>query len=883
MENNTGQKTWSPTRAVTIDDTVFAWETALDDIAIARRRFEESVNKAINQFLIGGVVLCVVGVIWRFALLKLAGYTVSVFWIGSSVQGMLLSLAGLLSTVVFYRIVSIRRKECRMPKRKTTDVRPEVISWKQGDIEDIGELLSADAKRAVEDAYTLAMKFGHARIDPIHLFIGSLSAGSVSVVFARLGIEFKQVKDALGRRLATQEKSEHTHLSSEAEEVLLETFIESMVHGRDDLSALEIFAQAYKKSRFLQDLLYEYGADDRRLNNMIVWLRQTEIMKERYARFKKAATRKPTGPMNRAMTSVATPVLDAFAIDLTAEAVKGNLPMLVGREEIVENMFRVIEGGRQSALLVGQDGVGKTAIISGIAQLMVEEDVPDTLKDKRLVSVSLPHLLSGTSPEGASQRLLHLLADVMRARNIILVFEDIEQLIEVHAEGEQVKDLAALLIEYLNSGTTFAFATTNQKAFTRVIEPSVLFRVFQKVLLDEPDQDLAIQIIQSHIPYLEYEHKVVFSYEAVEKAVQLSDRYMHGVYLPHKALEVCKEAALEVSKTHVDHVSVGGEDVARIVSAKSGIPVTKVAEEEKEVLLNLEEEIHKRVIGQNEAVKAVSAALKRSRADLSSHNRPVANFLFLGPTGVGKTELAKAIAETYFGSEGQMIRLDMSEYQEQNSVARLIGAPGSSQGGVLTEAVRKQPFAIVLLDELEKAHPDILNLFLQVFDDGRLTDVAGQTIDFTNTIIVATSNAGTEMIQAGVQEGRALEDIKEHLINEELKGTYRPEFLNRFDGVIVFKPLAMEEMVQITKIMMDRLATKLEPKGYGFKLEEGVVEELAEKGYDPAFGARPLRRVIQEEVDNKIANIILEGELSRRDTLVLKKGGDISIERADLL
>ncbi|MBT5808325.1 ATP-dependent Clp protease ATP-binding subunit, partial [Candidatus Uhrbacteria bacterium] len=407
--------------------------------------------------------------------------------------------------------------------------------------------------------------------------------------------------------------------------------------------------------------------------------------------------------------------------------------------------------------------------------------------------------------------------------------------------------------------------------------------IFQKVDINEPDETMAIRMLESKVGGIEYGQKVIFSYDAVEKAVQLSDRYMHEAYLPKKAIMVASEAALYASKTKGQDALVTGEDIAQIVTEKTGIKATSVKSDEKEVLLNLEEKMHGRVIGQDEAVKAVSAALRRARAELSSQDRPIATFLFLGPTGVGKTELAKTVAEAYFGDENSMIRLDMSEYQDQSSIHRMIGVPGSDTGGLLTEAVRKKPFSIILLDELEKAHPEILNVFLQVFDDGRLTDSGGRTIDFTNAIIVATSNAGTQYIQDAVARSEDIETIKTHLIEEELREIYRPEFLNRFDGVIVFKPLTLDEVGEIAKLMVKSVAKRLEPKGIGFRANDEAIAVLAEKGYDPKFGARPLRRVVQDEVDNAIANALLAGKVKRRDTIVLEADGSIVIEKGKAL
>ncbi|MCR4314194.1 MAG: ATP-dependent Clp protease ATP-binding subunit, partial [Candidatus Uhrbacteria bacterium] len=709
---------------------------------------------------------------------------------------------------------------------------------------------------------------------------GTMDAADVSVVFGRLGLTFDEIKQPVARRLETRELGKPPVFAPEAERILLEAFRRAVQEKRGEVSSLEVFAASYEQNEFVRELLLDKGIDTGKFHNMIAWLRIHEKMRERYKAFRQAALYKPTGAMNRAMTSLATPMLDAVSEDLTTAAVNGQLPMMIGRVEQVEELFRVIEGGRQSVVLVGPEGVGKSTVLAGMAELMVKEEVPKILQDQRLVRISIPHLVSGANAAQAQERFMTVLAEASRSRNIILAFIDIDQLV---GQGSDASDLAATLVDFLSRSGTFAVATTTPQAYTALVERSILGRVFQKVDILEPDQESAILMLESKIGGIEYENNVIFSYDAVERAVKLSDRYMHETYLPKKAIEVARETALQVLKFRGKDALVTGEDVAQIVSSKTGIPTTMVAEDEKEKLLGLEEKMHGRVIGQEEAVNAVAAALRRARTELRSQARPIATFLFLGPTGVGKTELAKTVAETYFGSEEMMVRLDMSEYQDASSINRLLGTPGSQTGGLLTEAVRKQPFAIVLLDELEKAHPEILNVFLQVFDDGRLTDSVGRTIDFTNTIIICTSNAGTQYLQDAFGRGEALADIKVHLIEEELRGIYRPEFLNRFDGIIVFKPLAREEVLEITKLFMKAVASRLDPKGIGFRAEDSAVTQLAIKGFDPKFGARPLRRLVQEEVDNAIANALLQGEVQRRDTIVLEPGGKIRIEKGETL
>jgi ATP-dependent Clp protease ATP-binding subunit ClpC len=851
------------TLQVQLDGKSYAWTADMDEAHVQARAANLSASRLVS------------GLAFSLLIVVFLALAFSVWLVGVDEQvWFIASVLALVGAFLYFHQSQIGKLAAKMPiTAAVSEIEPADDS---GTIVNVANLFSADATSTIERAFEVAIKYGHKFVEPVHVFVGTMDAPDVSVVFGRLGISFEDIQSPIARRIETRELGKPSVLSQESERVILEAFRRALLEKRSEISSLEIFASVYEADEFIRELLLDKGIDEGKFRNMIAWLRIHEKMRERYKQFRQAALYKPTGAMNRAMTSVATPTLDAVSEDLTTAAVSGYLPMMVGREEQVEELFRVIEGGRQSVLLVGPEGVGKSTVLAGIAELMVKEEVPKILQDRRLVRISIPHLVSGADASEAQERLLQVLHEVARSRNIILAFTDIDQLV---GQGSDASDLAGTLVDFLSRSGTFAVATTTPQAYTATVERSILGRIFQKVDILEPDQESAIHMLESKIGEIEYEHNVIFSYEAVERAVKLSDRYMHETYLPKKAIEVARETALQVSKRRGQDALVTGEDVAQIVSSKTGIPTMSVAEDEKEKLLGLEEKMHGRVIGQEEAVSAVSAALRRARTELRSQARPIATFLFLGPTGVGKTELAKTVAETYFGNEDMMVRLDMSEYQDASSINRMLGTPGSQSGGLLTEAVRKQPFAIVLLDELEKAHPDILNVFLQVFDDGRLTDSVGRTIDFTNTIIICTSNAGTPYIQDAVGRGEAVDVIKTHLVEEELRGIYRPEFLNRFDGIVVFKPLAPEDVLAITKLFMNAVASRLEPKGIGFRAEDVAVAELAQKGFDPKFGARPLRRLVQEEVDNAIANALLQGEVRRRDTIVLEAGGKIRIEK----
>ncbi len=858
-------------RVLRVGTRVFGWTERVDPAALGLRRTRDGVSALVNgaAFLLTAASAAVAAE----QLYVIHGFLAALdplFWLSPSLAGFAASAALLGGCFLAYRFWDARSRTSAMPKR--ADDRPATVEpFAGGRVENAAALFAPGGVRSVEDAWGFAAKYGHAAVEPLHLALGSMGAEDVALLFGRLGVSFSAIKDPLARRLGTRPAGPTAGFSPEAEETLMEALATAYREGFSAARPLDLFEAAFAKDPFLAELLLDTGVDAGDFANAVAWIRVNELLRERYRRFREQAAFKPTDNMDRAMTAVATPALDAVSEDWTAAAVGGQLPLLVGRDREMKELLRALEGGRQSVVLVGSHGVGKDALLAGLAERMVEERVPTSLQDKRLVRLTIPHLVAGGSPAELQERFLAVLYDAAKARNVVLVLPDADQLLDV-------PELVPLLVDFLNRGITFAVATCSPEEYTARFERSLLGRGFQKVVVDEPETDQAIRILESRVGFIERLSGALFTYGAVKQAVALSDRYMHERFLPEKAIELAEEVANDVVARKGKDSLVMAEDVAAVVAEKTKIPVTQVAEGERDTLLHLEERMRGRVIGQEEAVSAVASALRRARTDLRSDHRPIANFLFLGPTGVGKTELAKTVAEAYFGSEAAMLRFDMSEYQRPDSVARLIGTPGSGQGGLLTEAVRRTPFSIILLDELEKANPDVLNLFLQVFDDGRLTDAAGRTADFTNAVIVATSNAGADYVQDAVGQGTPLDQIRTHLMEQELRGTYRPEFLNRFDGVIVFRPLSREDVSKIAELMIRQVAARLDPRGIRFRAELDAVAELAARGYDPKFGARPLRRVIQEEVENAIANALLEGKVKRRDTIVLKPGGQIAIE-----
>jgi ATP-dependent Clp protease ATP-binding subunit ClpA len=599
----------------------------------------------------------------------------------------------------------------------------------------------------------------------------------------------------------------------------------------------------------------------------------------------RSAANKPQGAIDRGYVAAATPQLDRYSVDLTRRASANTLPYVVGRDHELQTIFRIMESGRRSVLLVGDSGVGKTYLLYALAERMAAEDVPDILQDKRLIALSASALVAGAGGIGQlEQRVQAIVQEIVRSENIILVIENIDQLVGVSSTGGQGLDAAQMIAQELQQHSFLAIATTDPSSFRQVLDRGSLMSAFEKVEVNEMSPEEALVAIQSRIGQLEQRHGIFYTLAAIDQAVTLSRRYLHEKPLPGSAMDVLEQAGVQAKKNRGSRSLVTAEDVASIVSEQGHVRASAVTGDEQTKLLNLETELHRRVIGQDEAVNAVANALRRARAELRDTKRPIANLLFLGPTGVGKTELAKTVAAVYFGSESAMIRLDMSEYQDIASIHRLIGAPpgyAGSSAGYLTEAVRQRPFSLVLLDELEKAHPDILNVFLQVMDDGRLTDGNGRTIDFTNVILIATSNAGTSHIQQRIRDGANISTIKNELMNQELGQYFKPEFLNRFDSIVVFSPLSPLQVTKIIGLLMDEITDRLGRKGITFRATPEAVAELALNGFDPLFGARPLRRAVQEHVDNALAQYMLQGKLGRRDTAILQPGGVIQVEQAE--
>ncbi len=622
----------------------------------------------------------------------------------------------------------------------------------------------------------------------------------------------------------------------------------------------------------------------------------------------------------------ATPTLDEYGRDLTEEATAGRLDAVVGRAEEIEQTVEILSRRtKNNPVLIGEPGVGKTAIVEGLAQRIVSGDVPQILKEKRVVTLDLTALVAGSKYRGEfEERLKNVIDEVTAAeQSVILFLDELHTVVGAGGGGEGSMDAGNILKPALARGELSVVGATTLDEYRRYVEKdAALERRFQPVLVPEPTVEETVEILRGLRDAYEAHHQVRFTDEALDAAATLSDRYVSDRFLPDKAIDLVDQAGARVrlrslggstvampvrdritklrreleeavadeefvraanlktelrqtedelaavAEAREEVVAVTADDIAQVLSGRTGIPVAELNATERERLLRLEEHLHEKVIGQDRAVTAVAQAVRRGRAGMGDPDRPTGSFLFLGPTGVGKTELAKALAALLFGDPDRMIRFDMSEFQEKHTVSRLVGSPpgyvGYDEAGQLTEAVRRKPYSVLLFDEVEKAHPDVFNLLLQVLDDGRLTDSQGRTVDFRNTVLIMTSNIGSQRI---LDHAGDVDRIRDDLM-QDLRSQFRPEFLNRIDEVIVFHALTRKDLLQVVDLLLDRTRRRLKAQDVDLEVTDGAKELLVNLGYQPAFGARPLRRTIQQELDNRISDLLLDGTVREGDTLV---------------
>lgn len=638
--------------------------------------------------------------------------------------------------------------------------------------------------------------------------------------------------------------------------------------------------------------------------------------------------------------SVNTPTLDSLARDLTASAKEGKVDPVIGRDEEIERIIQILSRRtKNNPVLIGEPGVGKTAVVEGLAHQIVNNEVPETLRDKRVMTLDMGTVVAGTKYRGEFEdRLKKVMDEIRNAGNVILFIDELHTLIGAGG-AEGAIDASNILKPSLSRGELQCVGATTLDEYRKYIEKdAALERRFQPIQVDEPTIDETVQILEGLRDRYEAHHRVTITDEAIFAAAELANRYITDRFLPDKAIDLIDEGGSRVrlrsytippnlkeleanleeirkekdsavlsqefekaasfrdkeqklreevemtknkwkEKQGQENLEVTEEDIATVVSAWTGVPVVKLTKDETNRLLNMEDVLHSRIIGQGEAVNAISKAIRRARAGLKDPKRPIGSFIFLGPTGVGKTELARALAEAMFEDEDAMIRIDMSEYMEKHSTSRLVGSPpgyvGYEEGGQLTEKVRRKPYSVVLLDEVEKAHPEVFNILLQVLEDGRLTDSKGRLVDFRNTVLIMTSNVGASELQRNRYVGFNLgEESQEHSdmkskVMDEMKKTFRPEFLNRIDETIVFHSLEKKHMKDIVKLMIEQVQTRVKEQEITFTITDRAIEKIAEDGFDPEYGARPLRRSIQRNIEDLMSEELLKG--------TIKKGQEVKI------
>lgn len=810
------------------------------------------------------------------------------------------------------------------------------------------------AEKAIEIANQIAIDFGHNYIGTEHLLYGLLKEGSgvASKVLENQGITPEQIEEQIDLLVGRNEQVEDNSVigfTPRTKRVIENAFREAKKLGTDFIGTEHLLIGIMREGDSVAvRIMLDLNVNPQKLYNEIIKILNEETSNGE-ASEKRGSSSKTLGSYNQTQT------LNQYGTDLTKRALDGKLDPVIGRKDEIERVIQILSRRmKNNPCLIGEPGVGKTAVVEGLAEKIISDDVPKQLKGKRVVTLDISSMVAGAKYRGDFEdRIKKCINEVKKAGDVILFIDEIHTIVGA-GSAEGAVDAANILKPSLARGEIQLIGATTLNEYRKYIEKdSALERRFSPVTVSEPSNEDTIKILEGIRDKYEAHHNVKITEEAIKAAVDLSARYINDRFMPDKAIDLIDEAASKVrmkaysepdnlkkleeelssiekekedavhaqdfekaaalrdrghekqekldkekqkweNKNSKEVLNLTEEDIAEVISSWTKIPVKKLTQDENEKLKNLEKSLHERVIGQNEAVEAVAKAIRRGRVGLKDPNRPIGSFLFLGPTGVGKTELSKALAESLFGNEDSMIRIDMSEYMEGHSVSKLIGSPpgyvGYDEGGQLTEKIRRNPYSVILFDEIEKAHPDVMNMLLQILDDGRLTDSNGRTVDFKNTVIIMTSNVGARLITdkktlgftSKIEENK--EDIKEYEetkkdVMQELKKQFRPEFINRIDEIIVFHKLSKDEMKQIVNIMLKQVTKRMEAQNIKLEIEDSVKDKIIEKGIDINYGARPLKRTIQNLIEDKIAEAILDGKVkpNKKAKIVVDEEGNIEI------
>ena len=802
------------------------------------------------------------------------------------------------------------------------------------------------AEKALEYAGDLAVGFGHNYIGTEHILYGLVKEGSgvASQVLNMQKVTAENVVEEIEVLIGKGDKSQNRGeigFTPRSKRIIENAFLEARKLGSEFIGTEHLLIGIMREGDSVAvRIMIDLNINPQKLYNEIVKVINED---ENAGVSEKQSKGKGGGSYNQ------TPTLNQYGTDLTKKATEGKLDPVIGRKDEIQRVIQILSRRtKNNPCLIGEPGVGKTAVAEGLAEKIIAEDVPEMLKNKRVVSLDIASMIAGAKYRGDfEERIKKCLEEVKKAGDVILFIDEVHTIVGA-GSAEGAVDAANILKPLLARGEVQIIGATTLNEYRKYIEKdSALERRFSPVTVGEPTNEETIEILKGIRDRYEAHHNVKITDEAIKAAVELSTRYINDRFLPDKAIDLVDEAASRVkmrtytqpdtlkkleeeisamnkekddaikvqdfekaaglrdkikvekeklqkekekweSKNTKSITTLTEEDIAEVVASWTGVPVKKLTQTENEKLRNLEQTLHQRVIGQNEAVDAVAKAIRRGRVGLKDPNRPIGSFLFLGPTGVGKTELSKALAESLFGNEDAMIRIDMSEYMEGHSVSKLIGSPpgyvGFDEGGQLTEKIRRKPYSVILFDEIEKAHPDVMNMLLQILDDGRLTDAQGRTVNFKNTVIIMTSNIGARLITDKTTLGFSAGDKNEESQKEyetikkdvmgELKKQFRPEFINRIDEIIVFHKLNNEDIKQIIDIMLNQVKKRMKAKDIELEIDDSVKEIIAKKGVDTNYGARPLKRAIQNILEDKIAEEILDGNIKPNKKAVIKAEDD---------
>ena len=805
------------------------------------------------------------------------------------------------------------------------------------------------AEKAIEIANKIAVEFGHNYIGTEHLLYGLIKEGNgvASRVLMSQGATTEKVEEEINILVGKSQNKENAILgfTPRTKRVIENAFLETKKTGSDYIGTEHLLIGIVKESDSIAvRIMLDININPPKIYNEIL-----KILNETNTEnnLMKKENIKNIGSYNQTQT------LNQYGTDLTKKASEGKIDPVIGRNDEIERLIQILSRRmKNNPCLIGEPGVGKTAIVEGLAERIVFEDVPDNLKMKRIVSLDITSMVAGAKYRGDfEERIKKCLNEVKKATDIILFIDEIHTIVGAGA-AEGAVDAANILKPLLSRGEIQLIGATTLNEYRKFIEKdSALERRFSPINVQEPSKEDTIKILEGLTDKYEAHHNVKITKEAIVAAVELSIRYINDRFLPDKAIDLIDEAASKIriksykepnnlkdieeecistekekeeaikaqnfekaallrdnekslreklekekqkwkNKSNKEILTLTQEDISEVVSNWTKIPIKRLTQDENEKLVNLEKLLHERVVGQNEAIETVAKAIRRGRVGLKDPKRPIGSFLFLGPTGVGKTELSKALAEVLFGNEDAIIRIDMSEYMETHSVSKLIGSPpgyvGYDEAGQLTERIRRNPYSVILFDEIEKAHQDVMNIMLQILDDGRLTDSSGRTINFKNTIIIMTSNVGARLItdrktlgftlnEEGKESDKEYEDIKKDVL-AELKREFKPEFINRIDEIIVFHKLKKEEMKQIVDIMLKEVKKRMEAQNIKIEIEDDVKDKIIEKGSNTNYGARPLKRTIQNMLENRIAEYILNGKVKGGETVKIGINKEEEIE-----